>query len=257
MALSEKIKDIKFAKSVAGYSVKEVDSFIDSAFADASEYEREISALRVKLEAYDRRTDEIARKEAEALATLESAREEAGRIISEAKEQAVKIVAAGEGAADEKISAAEKNAKALLASANEKGEEIVAAAVKRAEETNDRVADLVAEYEDFEAKFRMEVAKTVKTLSDIKNGAPRVTKTVKEEPEEEESVTEEPASEEAHDFEFVGGKRADIAEKTKEMPKRKLYDTLSVTYDSDDDFSDIKMIKESFGKSGIKNPADF
>ena len=248
MSLSNKIKDIKFSKSVAGYAIKEVDSFLDGMVTAAAEQESELSALRVKLEAYERRADEIAKKEKAAEDALENAKKESRRIISEAEKKAEHIVASGEGAAEEKKAAADKNAKEIIAAADKKGKEIVEAAKKEADRVNRTVAALVGEYEEFEARFRTEVAKTVKSLADIRNSAPKTEEHVKEEP-----VKEEPVAPDTQDFEFVGGRRVK-SEATKEMPRRKLYDTLTVTYDKEDDFADIK---EFLGKKEIKNPTDF
>lgn len=250
MPLSDKIKDIKFTKSVAGYAVKEVDGFIDGVLPAVMEYEREVSTLRVKLDAYERRADEIAKQEKEAARLLESARAEAERIVADAKSNAQKIVSLGEGAAAEKISAAEKKAAAIISAANKKGSEIVSLAKEKSDETNEKLTRLIGEYEEFEAKFRAEVAKTVKNLAAIRESAPKVEKPKAEAvpaPKEEEPS-------EQKDYEFVGGKRVGTAEATKEMPRRKLYDTVTVTYDEEDDFSDIKKF---LGKKEIKNPTDF
>lgn len=252
MSLSDKIKDTRFTKSVAGYAVKEVDGFIDGILPAVMEYEREVSSLRVKLDAYERRADEIAKQEKEAARTLENAKEEAERIIAEAKTEAARIVASGEGAAAEKISAAERNAASLLDAASKKGEEIISASKEKSDEINEKVANLVGEYEEFEAKFRTEVARTVKNLAAIREGAPKAKKPVVTEEKAPVQKSEEP--EETKDFEFVGGKRVGAAEATKEMPRRKLYDTVTVTYDSEDDFDDIKKF---LGKKEIKNPTDF
>ncbi|MBR5539212.1 MAG: DivIVA domain-containing protein [Clostridia bacterium] len=253
MSLSDKIKDIKFSKSVAGYSTKEVDGFLDEIVSAVMEQEKEISALCAKTEAYENRAKDIEKKEKAAADTLEDAKNEARRIIGEAEKKAEHIVAAGEGAADEKRAAAEKAAAEIITAADNKGKEILLAAKNEAERINETVAALVGEYEEFEAKFRTEVAKTVKNLADIRSSAPKTEKAEKTEKKPEEPVKAEPSVPDTQDFEFVGGRRVP-SEATKEMPRRKLYDTLTVTYDNEDDFADIK---EFLGKKEIKNPTDF
>ena len=256
MSLSEKIKNTRFAKSMAGYSSKEVDAFIDDILPQISEFEQQISVLRVKLDALEFRSDEISKRENEAERLLDAAKKEAEKIVSAAKERAAGIVAAGEKTAAEKMAAAEKNAVAIVSAADKKGSEIVAAAEKKSGEINEKVAALVGEYEAFEAQFRKTVADTVKNFSAIRESAPKAAapKPLKKEATKPKVQAE---SNEARDYEFVGGKRADTVSKAEEKSSRKLYDTVTVTYDTDDGYADIKKLKDSAQKKEIKNPTEF
>lgn len=225
MSLSEKIKSTKFSKSVAGYSQKEVDAFLESTAAVSGELEQKISVLRTKLDAYESRADEIKKLENEAKRLLEGARCEARQIVLAAQKNAEEILAK-----------ANDDANAILATADKNGKAIVSAANAEADEIARKSAAIVKECEDFEAQFRNTVASTVKKLSALRSGAPKIT------------VTETPAVEEPKKSE---------PKAVRETAKRKPYDTLTVVYDTDDDFADIQKIKSEAGERKIKNPTEF
>ena len=71
---------------------------------------------------------------------------------------------------------------------------------------------------------------------------------------EVESDERENSPEEMHDIEIVGGKPVTLQQKKTQTPRR-LYDTLQVTYDDDDDFSEISEIMKRSDKR--KSPVDF
>lgn len=223
MSLSEKIKNTKFSKGVAGYSQKEVDGFMESTAVAVSELEHQLSGLRIKLDAYESRADEIRKKENEAKKLLDAARAEALRILDAAKEKANGI-----------LSEAQKSAEGILAAAKENGAAIKEKADGEADETLKKAAAILKECDAFEAQFRAAVADTVKRLSVIRAASPSVP--VKEEPK---TV------------------RREVKPQKRERTERKPYDTLTVTYDSEDDYADIQKIKKEAGTRRIKNPTDF
>ncbi len=276
MTLSEKLEEVKFTKSVAGYAQKEVDGFIADILPLVREQEQIISALRVKLEAFEGQGEEIMRKEREARALLEAAKQESEIIIATAKKSAddiaaearvaseVQIRAASTRAADTianaesqaaaRVSEAEATAEKIIATADAKGRELLekVRAIYDAEEKKAKA--LVNECAAFEARFRNVVASTVESLAKINSEAP-VTPDVKSEESvkvEQVSVPPEETVEEKVEEENVPV----VTPAHGEPRRRKLYDTVNVTYenDEDDDFSDIKSVMK--GK-GIKGPTDF
>ena len=261
MSLSEKIKNIKFSKGAIGYSVKEVDAFTDECAMLASDCESQVHTLRAKLDAFQCRTDEIAKREEEAAAVLEAAKNEALSIIEAAKAEGEKEIAKSRLAAEKIIEDAKADATEISIKAKVDARILLEKATEKADEINAKSAALVKTCDDFEAKFRMEVAKTVKNLAEIKSGAPKVKviAPVKEEVEAEVPAEKAEESEEMQDFAFVGGKRLDTTVNTDRKNGRKVYDTLSVTYDNafESDFEEIKRMKEDISKKGIKNPVEF
>ncbi len=259
MSLSQKIKDVKFSKSVAGYASKEVDGFLGDILSSVCEAEQQLSSLRAKLDAYESRADEITKKENEAQKLLLAAKEESASIVSRAKNDANDIISAAEDEAKAFLNEAEKNAKTILAIADKKGNAIIKEASAKAESINEKTAALTKECEAFENAFRAAVAETVKRLAAIRETAPAAVGIEKEENAraEEKPVKEQTDGGDTRDYVFVGGKRIDSTEKPKEKTKRKVYDTLAVTYEGEDGFSDIQKIKKESGQKGIKNPTDF
>lgn len=265
MSLSEKIKNAKFSKGVAGYSVKEVDGFICDILPLVTECEQQLSALRVKLEAVEYQSDAIKKRENEAERMLEKAKSEAERIINEAKAIAKETVSqsetealekgdAAKRMADELLNTAKKNASAIIVSADKKGRETLAAANGNAEEINAKAEALSKEIRAFEENFRAAVADTVKKLSDIRASSPKAVPVMKAEPKTEKKADVIEILE-TKDYEFAGGKQ--LSAKKAESSKRRLYDTVTVTYDAEDDFEDVKKIKNEGAKKEIKNPTDF
>lgn len=258
MSLSQKIKDVKFSKSVAGYASKEVDGFLSDILSSVCEAEREIISLRAKLDAHESRADEITMKENEAQEALLAAREEAVSIVNGAKSDAAGIISSAEDKAKTLLNEAEKNAKTILAIADKNGNDIIKKANAKAESINEKTAALVKECESFENGFRTAVAETVKRLASLRENAPAV-HTVKAESAVANAQSEKKQTDEGdtRDYAFVGGKRLDGEKKAKKKTERKLYDTLAVTYEGEDDFSDIQKIKKESGQKEIKNPTDF
>ncbi len=269
MPLSDKIKDTRFSKSVAGYAIKEVDGFVEEILPAVADYEKQLSALRVKLDAYESRADEIAKRESDAERLLCAAREESAKILraaelegkgiaAEAEAKASEITADAEARAAMLLSEAKKKAEAIIAAADAKGKETVAAASSAADKISCEAAAVRDECAAFEKHFREIVADTVKNLAAIRTEAPRVKaaqkpkKAEKKEPAEKQPENEPDVT---RDYEFAGGKRVAAPEEKK--TQRRLYDTVTVVYDSEDDFADVKKLKEALGKKEIKNPTDF
>ena len=261
MSLSEKIKNIKFSKGAIGYNVKDVDAFMDECAILSSDCESQVHTLRAKLDAFQCRADEIAKREEEAAAVLEAAKNEALSIIDAAKVEAAKEIASGKFEAEKIIGGAKAEATEISIKAKVDARILLEKANEKADEINAKAAALVKACDDFEAKFRTEVAKTVKNLADIKKSAPKVKviAPIKEEPAVEAPAEKVEDPVEMQDFAFVGGKRLDTTVNTDRKNGRKVFDTLSVTYDNafESDFEEIKRMKEDISKKGIKNPVEF
>ena len=261
MSLSEKIKNVKFQKGAIGYSVKDVDAFTAECVQLAADYESQLHTLRAKLDAFQCRTDEIAKREDEAAALLDAAKKEAAAIIDAAKHEGEKEIAKSRLAAEKIIEDAKADATEITVKAKVEARVLLEKATEKSAEINEKAAALVKECEDFEAEFRSEVAKTVKNLADIRKNAPKVgtVKTIKAEVKTEAPAEKAKEPVETQDFAFVGGKRLDAPFSGDKKQSRKVYDTLSVTFDSDLDgeFEDVKKIKEDILRKGIKNPVEF
>jgi cell division septum initiation protein DivIVA len=261
MSLSEKIKNIRFSKGAIGYSVKEVDAFVGESLTLASDCEMKLHTLRAKLDAFECRTDEIAKREDEAAAVLEAAKKEAASIIGAAKAEGEKEIEKSRLAAEKIIEDAKADATEITVKAKVEARVLIEKAAEKSAEINQKAAALVKTCECFEAQFRSEVAKTVKNLAEIKNNAPKVKaeNPVKSEVKPEAFVEKAQEPMETQDYAFVGGRRLDTAFGGEKKQSRKVYDTLSVTYDSnfDGEFEDVKKIKEDILRKGIKNPVEF
>lgn len=295
MPISERIQNIKFSKSVAGYNAKEVEGFLGDLLPLVQEQEQLLSALRTKLDAMEKRTDEIAKQEKEAYRLLESARAEAESIIAAAEKKSdtirreaeqtaeVKLRIAETSAAEketiasrnarDRVETAKKNAETILAAADRKGKAILAEAIAAANEEKQKAKVLSAECTVFESHFRTLVADTVRALAKLQENAPRIPEIVPAaempkpvappapQAEPEAVAAPVPAAEEntePRDFAFAGGKPMyDGVKATAEVPRRKLYDTVTVTYDNDDGFDDIRKLMEESSAKQMKSPTHF
>lgn len=179
------------------------------------------------------------------------------------------------------IDAAEKNAAKIIAAADAKGKEMLSEA-KAAYQKELHCAEVLSgESAAFEARFRTLVAETAMSLSRLNEEStlPRAPKNAAEieleqvpetenEPESEpesktepERIIEELVPERPHESEivtdigFAGGKPLPSPSGKSERLHRRLYDTVTVTYEADDDFEDIKKIMRD-GKAR-KDPTDF
>lgn len=294
MPLSEKFTDTKFTKSVAGYSTKEVDGFINDVLPLLKEQEQLMAALKVKLDAFEGQRDEIQAKEHEAYRLLEAAKKEAEIIVATAKKSAESMtsdaqvasevqVRAATARAHEIIADAEKKSATAARKAEENAKKIIAAADAEARAMlekvkahcdceTDKAQQLSNECAAFEARFRAMVAETAKAFALIKEQTPLPAKEVtvpkaKESAPIEEAVFETKEEEtketpappktdaEPQDIEIVGGRPVMPRAKREAPAPRRLYDTVQVTYDDDDDFSDIRAIMEQTEKR--KSPVDF
>ncbi len=293
MPISEKIQKASFSKSMAGYTAREVDAFLGDLLPLALEEEQLVSALRAKLGAMEARVEEIARQEKEAYRLLERAREEAERIVAAAEEkargvrteaeqtaelrlqnaekQAAELVASAEATARTSIDTAKKTAETILSTADQKGKTLLAEAAAFANAEREKAQRLTTECTAFEGKFRTLVSETAHALAKLQAAAPEIpaptpVPTVKK-PVEKPVETPQPApaavpetpkaSEEptARDFTFAGGKPIGVDHADK--PRRKLYDTVNVTYDTDEDFDGIRKLMEEAPKPRVKNPTHF
>ena len=194
MGICDQLRSVKFSKGVAGYNPKEVDGFLADILKFAEQNEQLLSALQVKLDAYESRRAEIDRQEREAYRLLEAARtealkitdtakSEASRLTGEAARKAEKILSDAETRA-EKISAevgkrlaeqqqaAKQNADRILASADQQGKTLLAESRAQAAVAEQNAAELVLRTKTFEARFRALVADTVRALSELETEAP-------------------------------------------------------------------------------------
>lgn len=322
MSLSEKLKQAHFSKGAFGYSVKEVDAFLNELRVAAESDESALRTLRAKLDAFEGKSAEIARTENEAYRLLSAAKDEAEKIRAAAKARADVIVreaetraAAAEAAASERASLLEReatrraneqignakqNAAMILAAADKRGRETLAAAERQAKETAEKAAALSRESRDFEEKLRVLTANTVRALAALNGTAPAAasapataaapasptgTSAIDISPEvavprprrtdrlrpaspshAEETAEEVGASDAAlseddtpRDYSFAGGKLVTKNGENASAAPRKLYDTVSVTYDDadTDGYDDIKRLMENAGGRKVSNPTDF
>ena len=299
MSISEIFTEVKFTKSVAGYSAKEVDAFLSDMLPKIAEQEQILSGMRVKLEAFEKRREEIAATEQNAKALLENAEYEAKITEENAKKKAESMLAdasvgievqtrAAASHAAKVISDAEKEADGIVSEAKKNSERIIAAADAQAramleqvkefcEEEKRKAQELSNECAAFEASFKELVAKTAKELSLLKEKAPmpaanpvssapkdkpqavtaKKEPTVKEDSASEQASKAEQAAEEeqaAKDISFAGTKPF-AAQGKKESTPRRLYDTVTVTYDDEFDFSGVRDIMKN--GSLRKSPTHF
>lgn len=262
MAISDRIQNAKFSKSMAGYSAKEVDAFLDDLLPIVREQEQLLQAMRAKLLTLDKRSEEIAKQEAEAERKIALAEAKAEETLAAAEKAAAeKLEKAAEGARLLEAEAA-KNAERILAAADRQGKGTLAEAITAANAERESANAIRAEYTVFESRFRALVADTARALAALQEEAPKATSLkavpvaeAKPEPKEEpkEAPKEAPSPEETQSISFAGGRpMPNGAAKT--PSSRKPYDTLSVTYDDADDFADVQSMMR--GKK-VKNPTHF
>lgn len=262
MAISDRIQNAKFSKSMAGYSAKEVDAFLDDLLPIVREQEQLLQAMRAKLLTLDKRSEEIAKQEAEAERKIALAEAKAEEILAAAEKAAAeKLEKAAEGARLLEAEAA-KNAERILAAADRQGKGTLAEAITAANAERESANAIRAEYTVFESRFRALVADTARALAALQEEAPKAASLkavpvaeAKPEPKEEpkEAPREAPSPEETQSISFAGGRpMPNGAAKT--PSSRKPYDTLSVTYDDADDFADVQSLMR--GKK-VKNPTHF
>ncbi len=292
MSVSEKLTDIKFTKSVAGYSAKEVDGFVNDLLPLAKEQEQLLLALKVKLDAFEAQRDEIQGKEQKARQLLEAAKKEAEIIVATAKKEAetinseahvasevqlraatsraAEIMADAEKNAAQTVLEAEKNADKIIRAADAEARAMIEKVKAYSEEERRKAQGLSNECAAFEARFKALVCDTESAIAALRESAPvapKVTEAKKPEPkvtsEPKEEIFKEKAAEpavreepkEVQDFEIVGGVPYAQMQKKEPSQKRHLYDTVNVTYDDGDDFSDIRRIMENGEKR--KSPTHF
>ena len=267
-----------------------------SAFeAHAEEIEkREQEAYRV-LEAAKQEAESMlaaARKNAGAIVAEAKAAAEARERAADA--HAAEQLQNAERRSAERIDEAKKTAEMILAAADRKGRTLLAEAQARATAQSQSAKALAAECVAFEARFRTLAADTVRALSELKDDAPKpiVTQSasqiaaepivpksvqpaepeVSEEPPRRvvrpapaaeqpkaESTPAAPAEESAaRDIPFAGGQPVSAYTGASEKPSgRKLYDTVTVSYDNDDGYEDIRKLMEDVNGKKSTNPAHF
>ena len=227
---------------------------------------------------------EAAKKEAEII--VATARQQACDIVDDAKISAEAELRVAAVKAEEQLIKADKEAKARVNTANSNAEKIITVAdakgkamlsdAKRAyDEVMRRAEALSGESASFETRFRTLVAETALALARLREESklPKAEKKAetadaKPEPEPDPEPEIEPettpiddapeaevTSNYATDYEFAGGKPLNSSAERSERPQRRLYDTVSVTYENDDDFDDIKNIIRD-GKN-CKSPTHF
>ena len=306
MSVSERFEDIKFTKSVAGYSTKEVDGFINDIIPLIKEQEQILVGLRAKLEAIEFKRGELQEKEHQAYALLEAAKREAKIIVASAKNEAANMLSeasvsaqaqtrAATSRAAQIISDAEGKSSAILSDAKQNSEKIIVSADTEARAMLEQVKEYCAdethkaqklsnECAAFEASFKALVAKTATELARIREKAPLpVTADVEVKSEkviapavskaetkaEEAPLPPEPKVEpvavmeapvltenenSTTDVAFAGGRPTEQIKK-KTSVKRRLYDTVTVTYDDEEEFSSVKDVMKK--KPTLKSPVHF
>ena len=228
----------------------------------------------------------LQKKEAEGI--LAVAKKDADAIVAEAKEAAEAKAALADLRAKELADAAERraaarteearqNAEMILAAADRKGRTLLAEAHSKATAESQNASALATECAVFESRFRTLVADTVRALGELRDCAPRAiavpvsepvpTQTAPEPvkaptPDPEPDPTPDPkqpaATAEPTDIAFAGGKPlAAYTKETEKAPRRKLYDTVNVTYAEEEDFADIRGLMDEKGDLKKKNPTHF
>ena len=298
MHVSKKLEQAKFSKSVAGYSVKEVEGFLADLLLMVRDEEERVRALSVKLGAFEAQAAEIEKREQETLRILEAARAEAEGMRIAAQRNADAIVAEAKAAAearehaakvhaDEQIKEAERrsaarveeakqNAEMILVAADRKGRAMLAESKSRATAESQNARALAAECAAFEARFRALAADTVRALAALKEEAPkpialapepvpiaaepvqRVAPKAQAVDETSVPIQEEPKEPAVQDVPLAGGQPVSAyTGETDKVTSRKLYDTVTITYEEDNGFSDIrKLMGDAEGKKQT-NPAHF
>ncbi len=273
--------------------IKEQEQIITSLRAKLGAFEAQKDEIAKKEhEAY--RLLEAAKGEADiivsnAKASAEKINDSAQAAANEkelnARKRAAELLQKAESEAETILLNAKQNSEKIIAAADARGKEMLTKAKAEHYDIASRAKELSSECKSFEESFRTLVADTARALASL-NGSSRLPKeepearvgakpqtvmpkkmqTVKkEEPvaDTKEPVTEElvPRREEEHpednvhtDISFSGGKVIDTS-RTGEKPKRHLFDTVTVTYDDDSDFEDIKNIMRE-GKMK-KSPTHF
>lgn len=250
---------------------------------------REREAYRV-LEAAKQEAESMlaaARKNADAIVAEAKAAAEVRERAAEA--HAAEQIATAERRSAERVDEAKKTAEMILAAADRKGRTMLTEASSRATAENQNAKALAAECVAFEARFRALAADTVRALAALRDNAPKEIPTisvsqpgaVKErlaekssaeakqraaEPQPKAAVQEATVpvapnnvknAEDTRDIMFAGGRPVPSEEVTREVPRRKFYDTVTVSYEDDDGFSDIRRLMED--ANGVKktNPTHF
>ena len=278
MTISERFENIKFTKSVAGYTQKEVDGFIADVLPLIREEEQLIAALRVKLAAFEGKSEEIREQEQKAYRLLEAAKEEAEIIVATAKKNAKDIesearvaaevqqraagaraaetIADANAKADARVSEANAAAERIIATADARGRELLAKVKAVCDEEERKAKALANECVAFENRFRTIVADTAVALAKMKEETPVPYDEVAKVPEVKNEDAPKPLEKEEATSETTVEIPVAISHPKREEPHiRRLYDTVNVTYENEeDDFSEIKGIMS--GKD-LKSPTSF
>lgn len=255
----------------------------------------ENEACRLLAAAKDEAEKIRAAAQTQAKATLDDAKARAAATEAVAAERA--SVAEREAArrASETVGNAKQNAAMILAAADKRGRETLAAAEREAEDIRARAAALSRRSADFEEKLRGLAADTVRALAALNASAPaapaapvapaapadtmpdpaplfasRPRRTDRVRPAETASpetaaeitppaapVPADDADTTPHDYAFAGGKLLAADGAPAAAATRKLYDTVSVTYDDSDGYDDIKRLMDGAPGRKLKNPTDF
>ena len=289
MSLSERLQSIRFNKGAIGYNTKEVDAFVAELRTAAERDESALRTLRAKLDAFEGRSAEITRTENEAYRLLAAAKDEAEKVRAAAEAQAKTMLedakvraAAAEAVTAERASAAEREAADVRARTaalfrrsaefEEKLRRLTADTVRALAALNASApADATVAPAAAAAPASAPTAAPAETLSmpdhtPIFASRPRRTDRVR--PAESAaapaaaetvpaSASEADADNTAHDYTFAGGKLLEKDGERQTAAPRKLYDTVSVTYDGGDGYDDIKRLMESAADRKLKNPTDF
>lgn len=308
MSLSEHLHTARFAKGAIGYNTREVDAFLAEAINAAEQDAATLRTLRAKLDAFEGKSAEIARRENEAYRLLAAAKEEAEKLRTAAEARAEAIVAEANARAEateataashatatereaerqaaETVGNAKQNAAMILAAADKRGRECLAEAERGAAVVRAEAEMLARRSAEFEEKLRGLVAETVRALAALNATAPVsavVEHTAASAPTAQTSSAETtdatigarprrtdrlrtetvaPAASSAeaamvHDYAFAGGKLLGTDGAPSAAAPRKLYDTVSVTYDGGDGYDDIRRLMETVSERKLKDPTDF
>lgn len=326
MSLSEHLQTARFAKGAIGYNTKEVDAFLAEAVAAAEQDAATLRTLRAKLDAFEGKSAEIARRENEAYRLLAAAKDEAEKLRAAAKARAEAILAEAnaraatteataathatdtereaERQAAETVGNAKQNAAMILAAADKRGRECLAEAERDAAAVRAEAETLARRSAEFEEKLRGLVAETVRALAALNAASPvpidaapaaspaptvsaqavhapiatldaaeagvaagtRPRRTDRPRPEQGAPEANRPTSRpadgaqpdtEAHDYAFAGGKLLGRDGAPSAAAPRKLYDTVSVTYEDGDGYDDIRRLMEGVSERRLKDPTDF
>ena len=181
------IKDINdkvFTKQVRGYSIEEVDDFLDELAAQMETLIRENQAISRQLEEARKAAAEAQTEEAAAPAEEEAVVEEpAAEVVEEAPAAEPAPVAVpmvdiesqyyrnlretlmnAQRMADATVADAKQKANAMIAEAEEKAAEVTAAARAEVEAAQVECADVRTKIADYRTRFHQMVAEQVKAL---------------------------------------------------------------------------------------------